>query len=489
LLRAAILAVLTLMVTAASACADPRRVAPGGADSGNCLKDACASLRYAYGQSVDGDRISLEAGVYGPQVVPNGSKQVVVQGAPGNKVRKLDNHASNITFDGVDVDAGMTTPNGAAFENHVGPGGINVTFMDGRIGNVVDQKGALLGGPRNARPVNTVIDNVVFHDVVQKRPEVHNECVFSETPGLTIRNSTFTGCATMDLFIVRGDWWGQPPYGHVTLENNVFGHSVNGSGWHYYGLYWSNDKFENVRVVNNTFENSVILDNVGPGPYSGVWANNIGGGWRCLPGVTYRNNVGKSCGPSDRAVNPAVSCAPPACGSAVTARYRWMDPSAGDFHLRSGSPAIDAGSAEYAPRIDRDGRLRLDTPDAGAYEFGARSTPGPGLRQPGGKRRLRFLSVRLRPRVICKRARRRCPSSARLLVALSRPARVSARVMHARGPDRSRRVRRFALGMKQRPVGRIKARRLRRGRYRVRVVAVAPAGVAKVARTRMLRVR
>ena len=480
---------------ASSACADDRRVSPSGSDSGDCRSSACATLEYAYGRSAEGDVIRVEAGTYGPQVVPNGVKRVTVQGASGNKVRKLDNHASNITFNGIDVDAGMTKPNGAAFENHVGPDGMNVAFVNGRIGNVVDQKGALLGATGNANPVNTLIDNVEFHDVLQQSDGVHNECVFSETPGLTIRNSTFSNCSTMDLFIVRGDWWGQPPYGHVTLENNVFGHSTNGSGWHHYGLYWSNDKFEDVRVVNNTFENAVILDNIGPGPYSGVWANNIGGGWSCLPGVTYRNNVGKSCGSSDKAVSPAASCFPPACNPGVTAAHRWVNPSAGDFHLRAGSPAIDAGSPEYAPRTDRDGWLRLGTPDAGAYEFGAGPSPGPGLRQPGApgggkaRKRLRFLALQLRPRVICKRARRHCPSSARVRVVLSRPARLSVRVTRTRRAHPPRRVRKFALGMKQRSAGRLKARRLRRGRYRVRVVAVGPAGVVKIAQTRTLRVR
>ena len=46
------------------------------------------------------------------------------------------------------------------------------------------------------------------------------------SPGLTVRNSTFRNCATMDLMITRGFWWGQPPYGGLTLENNVFGHST-----------------------------------------------------------------------------------------------------------------------------------------------------------------------------------------------------------------------------------------------------------------------
>ena len=306
----------------------------------------------AYEVSNDGDVISVGAGSYPPQNAPAGTKRVTFKGQPGNKIRALGNDASNVTFDGLDLDAGGTKQ--LAYYDG---GTANTTFKNGRIGNVVDEKGALLAGRSSPMPAYLTFDNVEFHDIRQVGAEVHNECIFSQAPGLTIRNSTFTNCATMDLFVVRGSWWGQPPYGNVTLENNVFGHSVNGSGWHYYGLYWSNDAFTNNRVVNNTFENSVILDNIGEGPYSGVWANNIGAGWSCLQGVTYSGNVGKSCHSSDKAVPPE------------NLPQNWVDPPRHDFHLKSTAAAIGAGNATHAPARDRDGKARVSAPDAGAYEY------------------------------------------------------------------------------------------------------------------------
>ena len=345
------------------------RVAPGG------------DISAAYNQAQSGDVIELGCGLHGKSrslpfadrpgswTTPTGTKRVTVRSETPHcaKLRQLINQADNITFDSLDLDAQGTQTNWAVFESG---GRLNVTLKNSRVGNVVDEKGAMLGGSSSTASTNLLIDNVVFHDVRQVTAGVHNECIFSQAPGLTIRNSTFTNCATMDLFIVRGDWWGQPPYGDVTLENNVFGHSRNGSGWHYYGLYWSNGAgLRNARVVNNTFENSVILDNNGSGPWSGVWANNVGGGWSCLTGVTYRNNVGKVCDPSDKALSPVSSCGPPACSSLITAPYKWANPAADDFHLLAGSPAIDAGSVQYAPPTDRDGRPRNGAPDAGAYEF------------------------------------------------------------------------------------------------------------------------
>src|SRR4051812_39613870 len=64
------------------------------------------SFQAAYLAAAPGDVVEVAAGVLGPQVVPYGSKPVTFRGLPGNKVRKLDNHADGVTFDGIDVDAG-----------------------------------------------------------------------------------------------------------------------------------------------------------------------------------------------------------------------------------------------------------------------------------------------------------------------------------------------------------------------------------------------
>ena len=471
------LACLALLLTACSSSSEAALHIPGD----------YPTFEEAYKAAADGDTIEVAAGVYEAQVVPVGTKKVTFHGLPGNQVRKLDNHASNVTFDGIDVDAGMTTPNGAAFENHVeGEGGRNVTFRNGQIGNVVDQKGVLLGGPAAPEPINTVFDNVRIHDVLFKTEGVHNECVFSEAPGLTIRNSTFSNCSTMDLFIVRGDWWNQEPYGNVTLENNVFQHSTNGDGWHHYGLYWSNDAFKDVRVVNNTFENLVILDNLGSGPYSGVWANNIGGGWQCLEGVTYRHNVGSKCDASDRATNPVSSCAMPACPPR-TMPVGWVDPAKGDFHLKKGSIAIDFGDPEYAPATDHDCAERDDKPDAGAYEYGAspcgdrpdsEAAASPPPASAAAPPALAIRSARLSKRAICRHARRGCPRRATLTVTLSTPAKVTVRV--------GRRTLRAAAATRR--TLRIKAQGLRARRYAVRITATDALG-RSVERRLALRVR
>ena len=471
--RTTLLATIVALLIPATAGADTRRIGPG------------TSFASAYNAAKAGDVIEVGPGVYGPQEVPAGTKAVTFRGLPGNKIRQLQNSAAHITFEGLDVDAGGGTPNGAVWENH-GDTAHHVTFRNGRVGNTTDQKGALLGGWSSTASQHVVIDNVEFHDVIQQGPEVHNECIFSQSPGVTIRNSTFRNCATMDLFLVRGDWWGQPPYGGVTLENNVFGHSVNGDGWHYYGLYYATGSFRDVRVVNNSFENSVILDpNNISGPTSGVWANNIGGGWDCLSGVTFRNNVGKRCHSSDKAVSPQSSCAPPACGDRRTMPVGWINPAALDLRLSPSSPAVDAGTPAYAPATDKLGKRRDSRPDAGAYEQGAGGTAGAA---PSAGWRMQ--RVALRPRVICHRARRGCPSSTKLRFALGKPARVAIRVQRVRKGHKPRRVRSIKLrAVKLHKARRIRAAGLKKGRYRVVVWATDGVGARSAPARLKLRVR
>ena len=95
-----------------------------------------------------------------------------------------------------------------------------------------------------------------------------------------------------------------------------------------------------------------------------------------MPGVTYIGNVGKSCSAQDKAVNPSSS------SSSQTAPMGWVNPAAFNFDLTSGSPAINAGSAQYAPATDRGavahrrtGRRRIRVLGRCADRPGARTGP------------------------------------------------------------------------------------------------------------------
>ena len=482
---AALLCALGALLAAAPAAnAATRQVAPGAPDAGNCLTSACGSFGYAYGQSGAGDVVRVAPGSYPPQVVPAGSKAVVFKGGGLPKLRQLDSAASNVVFDGLEVDGAFSQA--LAFHSN----GDNATFRNGRIGNVTDEKGALVSGS------NFTFDNVVFHDVRSTAPTVHNECIYAiVVPGITIRNSLFHHCATMDLFFTYGSWWSPlpPAYGRVTLENNVFGHTYKDDGtWHYYSLYVANTAngggtLDGWTVRNNTFEIPANIEHAATG--ASRWVGNLGS-WNCAAGMSYSHNVGKKCASSDKAVSPAVSSA------ALVAPLGWIDPGAFNFRLRAGAPAINAADPSDHPATDRDGFVRGSRPDAGAHEFGAGpptggpgNPPGPSGGTPKRRPRLRFRSARLRPRLICKRARKSCPGAARLSLALSAKARVSVRIQRVRRGHKRRIVRSRRLGVGRRRAARIRAHGLARGRYRVIVVARSRAGTRSAPKAFPLRVR
>jgi hypothetical protein len=199
-------------------------VSPNGSDANGCTSAApCASFARAATVASSGATIEV-SGSLGDQFFAGGyqgtqgdiNKTLTFHGQPGNKVRALHFGSGNFTFDGINVDAGGTKTAGATFEN----GGTPFTFKNGSIGNVRDEKGAMIDGS------GMVFDNVRFHDVVIATSGVHAECIFASVPErMVVRNSTFTNCAVMDIFFVWPDWWSPlpPAYGNVVLEGNVFG--------------------------------------------------------------------------------------------------------------------------------------------------------------------------------------------------------------------------------------------------------------------------
>jgi hypothetical protein len=442
------------------------------------------SLAAAYSAAQPGDTIELGAGVHGDQDVPGGTKAVTFKGVPGAKVRTLENSASNVTYDGVEVDAGFAKT--AGFQNH---GADNVTFKNAAIGNVADEKGALVSG------ANFTFDNVLFHDAVMtpggEDSGVHMECVYAiVVPGFTVRNSVFRDCSVMDLFFTYGTWWTPlpPPYGNVTIENNVFAHPerISNGGWHYYGLYVGmtangGGTFDNWVVRNNTFEGDARIDK--PSGTGSRWVGNLGS-WDCVSGVTYKHNVGKKCGPTDKSVSPASS------NATRTAALGWVNPAALDFRLSSGSPAIDAADPSDAPSLDRDGFQRDPRPDAGAHEHGAgppvQNAPAPGA---GDRARPAVMTARLARRTICRRARRGCRGIAKLRIKTTAEALVVVRVLRLRKGKKPLLRRASRLRVAGAKTVRIRARNLRVGRYRVVARTVDAAGTATGRQAFRLRVR
>ena len=361
-MRRASIALALFFGLAAPAQAKTLSVSPAGSDAAACTDAApCKSLGRAYAVAAAGDVVQVANGTYPSQTVPSGSKAVTFRGGPGVFTRQVNNDASNVTYDGINVDAGGTKTTGAAFEL----GGSGVTVKNADVGNVVDEKAMLATG------ANHTVDNVTFHDAIFRTEGTHMECLYAiGVPGFTLRNSLFRDCAVMDAFFTYGSWWSPKPpsYGNVTIENNVFSHPEreNNSGWHYFSLYiaWigpngASDPMSNWVVRNNTFESPAMI-----APDRGAdgtrWVGNLGT-WDCKSGIAFRYNVGKACSSQDKAASS----------------FGWVDPASYDFRLAASSPAIDAGDPDDAPATDRDGRARNGAPDAGAHEYGGAAAPAP----------------------------------------------------------------------------------------------------------------
>lgn len=345
---------------------------------------ACDTLREAYETATRGGVVRVRPGRYPDEFFGGVRDAVTGNNTPvgrvrsiefiGNperpsdvKIRRLHLRGNGITIDGFDVDTGGENPGSSGASLEVDGRSRSVTVRNSRVGNVDCQKGVLVGGdlgPPQPETLGLVFDNVVFHDVLVTDPAAgcHNECIKVEAQAITIRNSTFVNCATMSVSMGYGDTYGMKPYCCVTFVNNVVGHNTDDDGWHEGpNLAWFVGDVDRVRIVNNTFERGIGMaaEHIGPGPYSGVIANNVGGGWPCLEGVTYSGNVGTACSESDVEVTPYESTV------AESAPFGWT----ADLHLTPESRAVDAADPKYAPPTDHDGNPRKGPPDAGAYEF------------------------------------------------------------------------------------------------------------------------
>jgi hypothetical protein len=222
---------------------------------------------------VAGDTILFTQGSYAAQGTSSqpsisGTKAVTVQGNGVVKIRQINLDASNVTFDGLDLDAAGTTTSGAVFETG---GGANIVFKNGRIGNVVDEKGALVGGNVDPTPLNNTFDNVVFHDIRVQNSTTHNEAMYIMAPGTVVKNSTFcvpqSDCGNTGAILTqRGSWWGQQPWNGLRFLNNQFGRMMFDHGSILFGNHCGDvgATCSDIQIRGNTFDPRSMPANATP---------------------------------------------------------------------------------------------------------------------------------------------------------------------------------------------------------------------------------
>ena len=171
-----------------------------------------------------------------------------------------------------------------------------VKVIGGSVGDNQDGTSPTIGISEASAPLtrDILIDGVSFDNIGRAECEgCHVECLFiQEAANVVIRNSRFTRCDVMDIF-VEGLFGTQPT--NLTLENNWFDEPTSGG---YYPVYirWDPGRVISGYVIRyNSFNGSLHLDE---GTYQNVsiYAN-VGNMSICVPGVEVgATTCGGTCG-------------------------------------------------------------------------------------------------------------------------------------------------------------------------------------------------
>lgn len=239
-----------------------------------------------------------------------------------------------------------------------------------------------------------------------KNNNVHN----SQKEGIDVLHGSFNGSihnntvhdnAGLGIYV---DAWDQHTYG-IDVYNNI---SYNNNG----GFALSSENgglLENIRLFNNiAYSNhndyGFVVSNwdqalTSQHPMNNISLinntsfNNSGDGFRVMnpqaTNVILRNNI-SSQNTNQIAITVSLTNltidhnlvfgSSSYLGSSIAGDPKFVNTTSFDFHLQTGSPAIDTGSAAAAPGFDFAGNARPYGAgyDVGAYEYGSTVTPTPG---------------------------------------------------------------------------------------------------------------
>ncbi|MBY3171038.1 choice-of-anchor Q domain-containing protein [Rhizobium laguerreae] len=227
----------------------------------------------------------------------------------------------------------------------------------------------------------TIVRDNISHDNVTKSGEhtdgngiIIDDFQSTQTSGHP--NYTFKTLVDNNLVYENGGKGIQVTWSDsVTVKNNTAYHNnqdpANSGTWRgelsnsaSSNNIWAN----NIAVADPSVnKNNTAIDNTSTDSYTNnnvVWANNI----------TYNGTAGQASVKTDGG-NAMPSAAN---GNKLGIDPKFSGAASDNFHLGSGSAAIDSGTAKYGVgSVDLDGHARVvGTVDMGAYESGSSSTPG-----------------------------------------------------------------------------------------------------------------
>ncbi len=298
---------------------------------------------------------------------PYGAK-IVGGGAPANGLGAWWNQGNYVDIKGFEIDGSGSQATGWRFGFY--GSGSYTTFQSGKVHDLLSDPTAFSNAAANGSggaaiemdnysgAVNgSIIGNIVYnigpsgvtsslvHGIYQiESGQVANNVVYN-----VVGNGVVTWHGAIDINIVNN-----------TIDNARDGGIVVGSG----DSGSSSTTGNYITAANNIVTNSVR----GIYEYGTTGPNNV-----YVDNLLYNNTQ----------FNVQLQNGLVATGT-ISADPKFVNAAGGDYHLQSGSPAIGAGSAAYAPSTDLAGTPRSTTaPSIGAYE-GTTASAGTGGTSTGG---------------------------------------------------------------------------------------------------------
>jgi predicted outer membrane repeat protein len=331
-------------------------VDPSMAGNGTSWKTAFASIQEAVSAAADGEEIWVREGTYTLTSEIVIDKAVSLYGGFAGNERKREKRdwktrptlldapvagrCLSLSADGIRVSGfifrfGDASHGGAV----IAQASSRFAVEDCRF----ESNAASYGGGLYSKNASGTISNCIFSSNMAK---VRGGAVYAESSDLDIVNCIFSdnSAGASGIKTTGGGavftWGAGAVITNCTLYNNSTRYSDNGGGAIYNliattlianCILWGNSATVGPQVYNNlSFDTSIIHCNI--------------------------DQSGFEAGDGNIRQDPL-----------------WVDPSVGNFHLRAGSPCIDAGTADAAglPEFDFEGRPRAVGPsvDMGAYEF------------------------------------------------------------------------------------------------------------------------
>jgi hypothetical protein len=354
----------TLSVTNATSTSCNVYVSPGGSDSSaGSLSAPWQTLQHAFDTVQAGQVVCLRAGTYEPTGTYNTSayrqtwsrsgtagSPVTIQNYPGEVAivhGKLAINGSYITFKGRPL--GLLNL-GLIFEGPIGPNNNDVQIAIG--------------------PGGTPHDVILDHIEVRKND--HHAGVYKEgASGVKVLGCWIHDNGGSSVSMDQGMYWHSSSSGaRDVIANNLIEHNVS-FGIQFYPSGANTDMYANT-IINNGNSGITIDGGTGNNIFNNILAGNGHGAGNQQLRITSAgsNNVvtqnilwdasasyqGYSGGGSVATVTGAIIKDP-----------LFVDPANRQYHLQTGSPAIDTAVAPYTTSVDEDSCPGNGQPDLGAF--------------------------------------------------------------------------------------------------------------------------